>query len=188
MFDQIVQSSMHYGQWGLFFIAFLDSFILPVPPFFLQIALSVVAPANALYYATIAFLGSVLGAPIGYVLGKTLGKPILHKILPPRWLDAATLQFEKNGDAAVLIGAFTPIPFKVFTIFTGVFGYPLYKLMIWTVIGRGLKFFLIGVAFHYFGKRAKVMLEEYMDTTMLGMAIAVALGWFLWSLWKKKRS
>ena len=35
------------------------------------------------------------------------------------WIDAATNMFQKNGEAAILIGSFTPVPFKVFTILSG---------------------------------------------------------------------
>jgi len=44
MFDQITEIFMQYGIWGLFGLALLDSFILPVPPFFLQIAMSLIEP------------------------------------------------------------------------------------------------------------------------------------------------
>jgi len=188
MFDQITEIFMQYGIWGLFGLALLDSFILPVPPFFLQIAMSLIEPEAALRYATIAFTGSILGAPIGYFLGKWLGKPLLHKILPAKWTDAATAMFEKNGDGAVLIGAFTPIPFKFFTVLSGVFGYSLPKLMLFAILGRGLKFFLIGILFYLYGKHAKVLLDEYLEVSVLGVGVVVAIGWFIWNRRKKQKA
>lgn len=180
MFDQITEIFMQYGIWGLFGLAFLDSFILPVPPFFLQIAMSLIDPASALRFATIAFTGSILGAPVGYFLGKWLGKPLLHKILPEKWTKAATAVFEKNGDGAVLIGSFTPIPFKVFTVLSGVFGYSLPRLMFLAILGRGSKFYLIGILFYFYGKHAKVLLDEYLEITLLVVAVVVAIIWFFW--------
>jgi len=186
MFDQIAQIFTQYGMWGLFALAFLDSFILPVPPFFLQIGMSLVEPGAALRYATVAFTGSLLGAPVGYLLGKWLGKPLMHKIVPAKWTQAATEVFEKNGDGAVLIGSFTPIPFKVFTVLSGVFGYSLTKLMFFAILGRGLKFYLIGILFYLYGKHAKVLLDEYLEITLLGVAAVVAIGWYIWK--KRKES
>lgn len=186
MFDQITQIFLNYGIWGLFGLAFLDSFILPVPPFFVQIALSLMDPGAALKYATVAFTGSILGAPIGYMLGKWLGKPLLHKILPDKWTAQATEQFAKNGDAAVLIGSFTPIPFKVFTVLSGVFNYSLTKLMLFAILGRGLKFYLIGILFHLYGKHAKVLLDEYLELTILGIGASVAIVWLIWNKRRKK--
>jgi membrane protein YqaA with SNARE-associated domain len=186
MFDQITQIFLNYGIWGLFGLAFLDSFILPVPPFFVQIALSLMDPGAALKYATVAFTGSILGAPVGYMLGKWLGKPLLHKILPDKWTAQATEQFAKYGDAAVLIGSFTPIPFKVFTVLSGVFNYSLTKLMLFAILGRGLKFYLIGILFHLYGKHAKVLLDEYLELTILGIGASVAIVWLIWNKRRKK--
>lgn len=187
MFDQITQIFMQYGIWGLFALAFLDSFILPVPPFFLQIAMSILDPSSALRFATAAFTGSVLGAPIGYILGKLLGKPLLHKILPAKWTDKASDIFAKNGDAAVIIGSFTPIPFKVFTVLSGVFGYSITRLMLFAILGRGIKFFLIGYLFHLYGKQAKALLDQYLDTSLLAVAGILAVGWFIWHKWRTKK-
>jgi membrane protein YqaA with SNARE-associated domain len=187
MFDQLTQFFMDYGVWGLFFVAFLDSFILPIPPFFIQIGLSLLEPESALSIATIAYIGSVLGAPVGFMLGKWLGKPILNKILPEKWTVLATEQFAKNGDAAVLIGAFTPIPFKMFTVLSGVYNYSFLKLMFFTLLGRGIKFYLIGTLFHFYGKHAKELLDQYMEISLLGIAAVVAIGWFIWDRRRKKR-
>lgn len=131
-------------------------------------------------------LGSILGAPIGYILGKWLGKPILRKILPEKWTKLATEQFDKNGDAAVLIGSFTPIPFKVFTILSGVFNYSLTKLMLFAILGRGIKFYLIGILFHLYGKHAKVLLDEYLEIAVLGIGAVVAIAWLVWNKRRKK--
>ncbi|GED69518.1 hypothetical protein BRE01_32200 [Brevibacillus reuszeri] len=186
MLEQITQLFMNYGIWGLFGMAFLDSFISPIPPFFMQIAMSLIDPGSALRYATVAFTASILGAPIGFMLGKWLGKPLLEKLLPEKWVVLATEKFAKNGDAAVLIGAFTPIPFKVFTILSGVFNYSLTKLMFFAIVGRGLKFFLIGTLFHFYGKHAKVLLDDYLEVTLLGVAAMVAIAWFIWNKRRKR--
>ncbi|GAA4704366.1 YqaA family protein [Brevibacillus fulvus] len=180
MFEQITQIFMQYGVWGLFTLAFLDSFIIPVPPFFLQIAMSLVEPSSALRFSTLAFTGSVLGAPIGFLLGRWLGKPLLRKILPEKWTEKATAIFSKNGDAAVIIGAFTPIPFKVFTILSGVFGYSLVKLMLFAIIGRGVKFYLIGLLFYFYGQQAKDLLDQYLDVGLLAVAAVLFIGWLIW--------
>jgi membrane protein YqaA with SNARE-associated domain len=179
MFDTIVQLFMQYGLAGLFALSFLDAIVLPVPPFFLQIAMSLIDPAASLKIALVAFTGSVLGAPIGYLLGKWLGKPLMHKLVPAKWANKAMELFEKNGDAAVIIGSFTPIPFKVFTILSGVFNFSLTRLMIYSILGRGSKFFLIGTLFHFYGKQAKVLLDNYLEISLLAVAIILAGGWYI---------
>jgi membrane protein YqaA with SNARE-associated domain len=179
MFAHLSQFFMEYGVWGLFVVSLLDSFILPLPPFFIQIGLSLLQPQEALWIALLAYTGSVLGAPIGYVAGKSLGQPILKRLLPEKWTALATEQFDKNGDAAVLIGSFTPIPFKVFTIMSGMFNYSLTKLMFFAILGRGFKFFLIGYLFYLYGKHAKALLDQYLQASLLGVAAVLAILWFI---------
>ncbi|MGO0059971.1 YqaA family protein [Brevibacillus fluminis] len=186
MFDSIVQVFMQYGLAGLFALSFLDAIVLPVPPFFLQIAMSLIEPEASLRIATVAFTGSVLGAPIGYMLGKWLGKPLMHKLVPAKWANKAMELFEKNGDAAVIIGSFTPIPFKVFTILSGVFNFSLTRLMFYSILGRGSKFFLIGTLFHFYGKQAKVLLDNYLEVSLLGVAVILAAGWYILRKRKQK--
>lgn len=186
MFDTITEVFMQYGLAGLFALAFLDAIVLPVPPFFLQIAMSLIDPAASFKIALVAFTGSVLGAPIGYLLGKWLGKPLMHKLVPAKWADKAMEMFEKNGDAAVVIGSFTPIPFKVFTILSGVFNFSLTRLMIYSILGRGSKFFLIGTLFHFYGKQAKILLDNYLEVSLLGIALLLAAAWYILRKRKQK--
>ncbi|MGD8188640.1 YqaA family protein [Brevibacillus ginsengisoli] len=185
MFEQITQIFMQYGAFGLFSMAFLDSFVLPVPPFFMQIAMSLLDPSKSFQYATYAFLGSILGAPVGFLLGKFLGKRFLDLILPQKWVDVATEKFTQNGDAAILIGSFTPIPFKVFTILSGAFGFSFFRLMMYAILGRGLKFYLIGVLFYFYGKHAKEILDNYQGMALFGITVLLVITWYV--VQKRKR-
>ncbi|MFM1652065.1 YqaA family protein [Brevibacillus sp. B_LB10_24] len=187
MIDQLTEIFMRFGTWGLFGLAFLDSIILPLPPFFLQIAMSFLNPSYAMIYATVAFIGSIAGAPVGYLMGKVLGKPILNKILPQKWISVATDKFAKDGDAAVLVGSFTPIPFKVFTILSGVFGFSFMKLILYAILGRGIKFFGIGLLFYWYGEYAKTLLEQYLDISLLGVAAVLAVGWLAFKLVRSRK-
>ncbi|WP_139491660.1 YqaA family protein [Brevibacillus dissolubilis] len=188
MFDQILHLFETYGEWGLFTMAFLDSFILPVSPLILQVAMSLNMPHDALLFALMSFLGTVAGAPVGFILGKVLGRPVMHKLLPKKWTDVAIEKFQKNGDGFLLIGAFTPIPIKVFSVLTGALGYSFAKLMLFTVLGRGVKSFLIGTLFYLYGKHAKQLLDDYMEVSLLGLALIVALLYVWWTRRKKKNN
>lgn len=188
MFESISEIFLQYGPLGLFSLALLDSFILPLPPFFLQMAMSLVQPSNALFYATVAFAGSIAGAPIGYFLGKVLGKPLMHKLIAPKWVNLASEKFTQNGDAAVMIGSFTPIPFKVFTILSGVFGFSLYKLIFYAILGRGIKFYAIGFLFYFYGQHAKELLDQYLELSLMAVAVVMAIVWLIYRRWKKAKN
>lgn len=172
MFDTIVKFFESFGPWGLFIHAFFDAIIFPIPAFFLQVSLSILNPTTALWLATVGYIACLLGTPIGYMLGKLMGKSVLYRFLKTEWIDAATSQFQKNGEAAILIGSFTPIPFKVFTILSGCLNFPLWRLMAYAALGRGLKFYIVGALFYFYGRAAENMVG---DVTLYIFLIGVPL-------------
>src|SRR5690625_2788386 len=137
MFQEIIQFFEDFGQIGMFIHSFIDAIFFPIPAFFLQVSLSVLNPKNALMLATIGYLASLLGTPVGYYIGKLVGNNFLQKIVKEKWITQASGLFKKNGEIAIFIGAFTPIPFKVFTILAGMFHFSLWKLLGYAALGAG---------------------------------------------------
>ncbi|MDQ8733017.1 VTT domain-containing protein [Paenibacillus sp. LHD-38] len=160
MFQAVVKFLEDFGPLGLFIHAFLDAVIFPIPAFFLQVSLSLLNPTTAIWLATVGYVGCLLGTPVGYYLGKVMGKSVLYKFLKKEWIDAATEKFQKNGETAILIGSFTPIPFKVFTILSGCLNFPLWRLIGYAAIGRGLKFYIVGLLFYFYGRAAESMVKD----------------------------
>jgi membrane protein YqaA with SNARE-associated domain len=151
---------MEYGIWGLMIHAFADAVIFPIPAFFTQVSLSLIKPSSALWYATFGYMACLLGTPIGYFIGKLLGSSVLYKILKREWIDSVTKMFQKNGETAILIGSFTPIPFKAFTILSGCLSFPLWKLIGYAAIGRAVKFYVVGILFYIYGRMAENMVKD----------------------------
>jgi membrane protein YqaA with SNARE-associated domain len=172
MFQAVVDFLKEFGPLGLFIHSFLDAVIFPVPAFFLQVSLSILNPSTALWLATVGYIACLLGTPVGYYLGKVMGKSVLYKFLKKEWIDAATDKFQKNGEAAILIGSFTPIPFKVFTILSGCLNFPLWRLIGYAAIGRGLKFYIVGSLFYFYGRAAEHMVK---DVSLYIFVVAVPL-------------
>ncbi len=182
MFHDILNFLKDFGAWGLFIHSFFDAIIFPVPAFFLQVSLSLIDPSSALWLATVGFIACLMGTPFGYLIGKVLGKSLLYKILKREWVDKATAMFKKNGETAILVGAFTPIPFKVFTILSGCLNFPLWRLIAYAAIGRAIKFYVIGALFYYYGRAAESMVGKVsMYIFLIGVPIV------LLALWLRKR-
>ncbi|REK76677.1 YqaA family protein [Paenibacillus paeoniae] len=160
MFNNIIDYVLNYGAWGLFIHSFADAVIFPIPALFTQVSLNLLDPSNALWLATIGFVGCLLGTPFGYWIGRGLGHSVMNRMLKKSWVDAATRMIQKNGEAAILVGSFTPIPFKVFTILSGCLSFPLWRLMAYAAIGRAVKFYLVGVLFYLYGRSAEGMVKH----------------------------
>ena len=123
-----------YGLPGAFLIAITESFIFPVP------TAVFIAPATAfgidpLAITIIATVGSLIGAVIGYYLGRYLGRRVAERLFG-KHLKGVEKWFDKYGPWAVLIAAFTPIPFKVFTWVSGILELDMKRFLIAAAIGR----------------------------------------------------
>ncbi len=173
--------------WGLFIHSFIDAVIFPIPAFFLQVSLSLLDPSNALWLATVGFIACLLGTPFGYLIGKVVGKSLLYKILKKQWVDTATEMFKKNGETAILIGAFTPIPFKVFTILSGCLNFPLWRLLAYAALGRAIKFYAIGILFYVYGRAAEGMVGKVSLYIFLIGVPLILIGLWVRKIIRKKR-
>ncbi|MFS0672147.1 YqaA family protein [Ornithinibacillus sp. 179-J 7C1 HS] len=171
MVQQVSKFFEDFGFIGMFVHGFIDAIIFPIPAFFTQVSLSMLNPESAIWLATFGYIACLLGTPFGYLIGKILGEPVLHKFLKKKWIEKATNSFHRNGEAAILIGAFTPIPFKVFTILSGCFHYSLWKLIGYAAIGRAVKYYVVGIAFYLYGQASEEFVTEYLTYIMGGIAI-----------------
>ncbi|MFQ3610608.1 MAG: YqaA family protein, partial [Fimbriimonadales bacterium] len=136
----IVQS---YGLGGLFGVAFIESSFFPVPPDVLLIGILLAPnPPSPFLVALVCTVGSVLGAGLGWIVGAYGGYPLLHRLFKEEKVRAVERMYQRYGLYAILIAAFTPIPYKVFTIASGVFRYNIVAMMLASVVGRGARFFL----------------------------------------------
>lgn len=173
MVQEVVEFFEKFGLIGMFIHSFIDAIFFPIPAFFSQVSLSIMNPSQALWIATVGYIACLLGTPFGYLIGRLLGDSVLHKFLKKKWVDSATKRFERNGEAAILIGSFTPIPFKVFTILSGCFKFSLWKLIGYAALGRAVKFYAVGVTFYLFGKASEEFVTSYLTYILGGIAILV---------------
>lgn len=187
MVQQVSEFFENFGFIGLFIHSFIDAIIFPIPAFFTQVSLSMLNPHSAIWLATVGYIACLLGTPIGYFIGKKFGEPVLHKLLKEKWIEKVSELFKKNGEAAILIGSFTPIPFKVFTILSGCFHYSIWKLIGYAAIGRAVKFYVVGLAFYFFGRASEEFVTGYLTYIMGGIAIILIVLFYLKKTIAKKK-
>lgn len=171
-----------YGTPALVGISFAESSFFPIPPDVLQIALSVSKPKRSFYYAAVSAVASVLGGVAGWWIGAMLWHLVKDAFLgyvpgfTQENFDYVAGLYQKNAFLAILAAAFTPIPFKVFTIAAGVFEISLGTLLLASAIGRSGRFFLVATVIFFFGQTAKTFLEKYFELATLALFILGVLG------------
>ena len=182
-----------YGTWGLFLNSFFESFFIVPPPDALLIIMDLALPSKALLYALVGTIASALGGIVGYGLGYFVGRPAFNwffKIFKTSHADSkAQENFEKiealynqYGSWAVFFAAFTPIPYKLFTIASGILEMNLWKFFLASIIGRGGRFFLVSICLMIFGESVKKNIE----LTIIVLSAIVLI--FFIILYKKRHS
>jgi len=164
-----------HAEWALFIIAFAESSFFPIPPDVLLIAMAVITPTKAFRYALICSVGSVLGGVFGYFIGwaffEAIGQPILHFYGALGHYETVKQLYSEHAFWAILSAAFTPIPYKVFTIAAGTFEVSLTTLIVASAIGRSGRFFLVAALFYFFGAKIKAFIDKYFELLTIAFLI-----------------
>jgi len=182
---------LEYGQVGLVLLAFCESIFFPVPPDFVLLPMALVKPRLSLWYAFLATSASVAGALAGYAIGRKAGRPLVDKYFSRDKISRIEVLFSKYGGWAVGIAAFTPIPFKLFTLTGGIFRVGFGPFLIASAIGRGARFFLEGALVYFLGEGAIAFLGRNFEVVTIGLtAIVLALAWLgnRYGLWGRVRA
>ena len=170
-----------YALWALFFIAFVESSFFPIPPDVLLIALCVGNPRRSFVYALVCTAGSVAGAFLGYYIGyaffETIGQKIVEFYGFHDQFERVLSLYRENAWTAILLAGFTPVPYKVFTIAAGFKEtIDLGTLALASLIGRSMRFFLVGGLLHFFGPRMKYYLDTHLEKLTLALGVLFVLG------------
>lgn len=176
--EQIIGFFENYGIWGLFFISFIESFISPILPDVMLIPMMLAAPDKAVYYSAVVTAASVVGGFIGYGIGARFGQLALNRFVPAQYTEKIKYWFDRYGGWAIFLAAMAPIPYKFVCISAGTFRTNMLVFTIASVLGRGKRFLLLGILFHYYGPEALRMLnlipEQWILLGLLAAAVALA--------------
>lgn len=167
---------LDYGIWGLILISFMESSFFPIPPDVVLIPLAILNPGMALWYSLATTMASVVGGIFGYYIGCKAGRPLLHKYISREKLANIDRLLGKYGGWAVAIAGFTPIPYKVFTIASGVSRINMLTFITASFLGRGARFFLEGIIILTLGEKAGRFLDKYMETGTIIISFVLLSG------------
>ncbi len=155
-----------YALWALAVISFVESSVFPIPPDVLLIPMILAARERAWIIALVCTLASVAGGVAGYAIGNllfdTLGQPIVEFYGYTDRFQEFQAAYEKWGAWIVAGAGFTPFPYKVITITSGVMDLNFGVFMIASAISRGARFFLMAALLWYFGPPIRSFIERYL--------------------------
>lgn len=170
-----------HGPRALCLVSFAEASFFPIPPDPLLAALCLGNPKKSWRFGLLCSLFSVLGALAGYLTGLLLWESVsgffFSHVVSSESFDAVSSRYSENAFGAVLGAAFTPIPFKAFTLTAGVFRIDPLAFLAACAAGRTARFMMIAAFLAVFGERAKTLIERYFGafTVVFFLLVLLAL-------------
>ena len=168
LYEKCVKWAGHkYAKPALAIEAFIESSFFPIPPDVMIIPMVISKKKEFIKIALIATIFSVLGALFGYYIGYSLNE-IAIKIFEfygYEYSDTFKDKFTTGGGFFAWLGilitaGFTPLPFKLLTISSGIIHFNLISFIFICTITRGLRFFLVAYLTYKFGEKIGPFLDK----------------------------
>ena len=169
-----------YAPWLMGAVSFAESSFFPIPPDTMLIPMSLARPERAWFYATLCTLTSVAGGVLGYVIGAYLYDTLGHWLIALYHLggkvEAFRDAYQCYGALIILIKGLTPIPYKIVTITSGFAGYNVALFVLFSIVARGTRFYLVAFVLHRYGPQARVIIEERLEFWVTISFIVLVIG------------
>jgi len=173
------KSSKYY----LAIVSFIESSFFPIPPDVMIIPMVISKKKDFIKIFLITTIFSVLGGILGYLIGAfffDFGSEIMNFYGYENKLSNIKNNLVNSDGfyawlSVLFIAGFTPLPYKVFTIASGLIGFNFLIFVLISFISRGLRFFIVSYLSHRFGN----LFNEFMDKhgskwfTIVGILIVI---------------
>ena len=141
-------------------VSFIESSVFPIPPDVMIVPMVIAKKENYLKIFLNATIFSVLGGLFGYLIGLgfvDLAMNVVEFYGYEEEVNNLKENLSKGSGMYVWLGTlflagFTPLPFKVFTITSGLIGFNIFIFVVTCLIARGLRFFLVSFLSAKFGE------------------------------------
>ena len=181
LYDKCVIWAGHkYAKPILAIEAFIESSFFPIPPDVMIVPMVISKKEEFLRIALITTIFSVLGALFGYYIGYSLNEVAIKifSLYGYEYSDTFKERFTSGGGFLTWLGilvtaGFTPLPFKLLTISSGIIHFNLISFIFICIVTRGLRFFLVAYLSYKFGQKIGPFLEK--QGTKWSIIIAIIL-------------
>lgn len=166
-----------YVIYLLAIIAFLESIVFPIPVDVFTFTLASAHPKRWFSFGLVATIFSVLGAIGAYFLGfflfDSFGMKLIEFYGYEESFERVLQLFNQNTFIVMFTSAFTPIPYKVFTLAGGALQVDLLPFITASILGRGLRFFAETWIPYRYGKHVAAVVQKNLKIISWLIALAV---------------
>ena len=149
-------------------VSFVESSFFPIPPDVMIVPMVLAKKDSYLKIFLIATVFSVLGGIAGYLIGYLFIDLAMYVIEIYNY-ESKVLKLKMDlsqGSGMVIwlgtlfLAGFTPLPYKVFTITSGLIAFDIIAFIIISFISRGLRFYLVSILTAKFGEKFVKLIEQ----------------------------
>ena len=190
MFNKLYQKSLELAahkssKFFLAIISFTESSFFPISPDIMIVPMVIAKKTDYLKIFLIATIFSTLGGLLGYVIGSSF-LDLGIKVVEFYGYEEKVLNLKSNISSGnglfvwlvtLFLAGFTPLPFKVFTITSGIIGFNLFIFFTICLFARGLRFFIVSYLSFKFGDAFNKFIKKNGAkwSTLLGLIIVVII-------------
>ena len=184
LYDKCIKwAGYKYAKQLLAFEAFIESSFFPIPPDVMLIPMVIAKKNEFIKIALIATIFSVLGALFGYYIGYSLNELAIKifEFYGYEYSETFKEKFTSGGGFFAWLGilitaGFTPLPFKLLTISSGIIHFNLLSFIFICIVTRGSRFFLVSYLTYKFGeKNGPILDKQAVKWSIIIAGIIVAL-------------
>ena len=164
-------------------VSFIESSFFPIPPDVMIIPMVISKKNDFFKIFLISTIFSVLGGILGYLIGAfffDIGMQVVTFYgYEDKLINFKNDLLNSEGFYAWLgilfLAGFTPLPYKVFTIASGLIGFNILIFILISLISRGLRFFIVSYLSFKFGNLFTIFMEKYGSKwfTIIGILIVI---------------
>ena len=169
-----------HAVWIMGAVSFAESSFFPVPPDIMLVPLALARPEKAFRLALWCTLTSVAGGLVGYAIGALLydsvGQWLMSLYGYTDKVEGFRAAYAQWGAWIILLKGLTPIPYKVVTITSGFAGYNVFLFILFSLISRAGRFYIVAALLYFYGDQARDIIERRLGLWVTISAVIVVVG------------
>ncbi len=178
LYEKALEWSRHrHAPRYLAALSVAESSFFPVPVDVMLAPMVLAKPSSWWRLALLTTITSVLGGVIGYFLGMyalDLVSPLIESHADQ--FERIKEWFATYGVMVVFIAGFSPVPYKLFTITAGILSMALLPFVLTSIVGRGMRFFLVAGLVAWGGEALESKIRQYVEWLGWGLVAVVGIG------------
>ena len=188
IYEWLINLPFYYWIIAICFLSLMDSIISPIPPDPLVILSITYFPEYIILTIILVTLSSYIGGLISYFIAIKIHqnyKSFINYFISEEKFKKTNKIFNEKGSIFILISSITFIPYKVIAWLSGLMRYKVSTFSIYTLIGRSIRYGVVGILSYIFGDNIQYILErslqisDYLAYILIILLIIYFISWYL---------